>query len=384
MPTVADCLRQHGEAYLEQFGDDVPLGHRKVLGLITRCRTGELGATVYQCQDCGRQHWVGRSCGNRHCPTCQHEKTAAWLAKQTDRLLPVHHFLITFTLPSQLRLPVRAHAKAGYQTLFSAGSGTIRELASNPKWLGTSQVGFFGVLHTWGRDPMVYHPHVHFVVPGGGVSEDGSQWLATPENFFFPEACASPIYRGKFRDAWRAAGLPEPEDASVWEKDQWWEVDVKAVGDGRAVLKYLAPYVHRVAISDNRIEHCDAESVRYRYTPGGEKRPRRRTVTGHQFVRGFLQHILPKHFQKVRYYGWMDSKSRFGLDEVRWLVMLFLGWAYWLASRRGTSGESPRTPRLRCSHCGGKLSVLREFNYDCRHLINHPLISRGLAYLDSG
>jgi len=339
MPTVADCLRQHGEAYLEQFGDDVPLGHRKVLGLITRCRTGELGATVYQCQDCGRQHWVGRSCGNRHCPTCQHEKTAAWLAKQTDRLLPVHHFLITFTLPSQLRLPVRAHAKAGYQTLFSAGSG---------------------------------------------VSEDGSQWLATPENFFFPEACASPIYRGKFRDAWRAAGLPEPEDASVWEKDQWWEVDVKAVGDGRAVLKYLAPYVHRVAISDNRIEHCDAESVRYRYTPGGEKRPRRRTVTGHQFVRGFLQHILPKHFQKVRYYGWMDSKSRFGLDEVRWLVMLFLGWAYWLASRRGTSGESPRTPRLRCSHCGGKLSVLREFNYDCRHLINHPLISRGLAYLDSG
>jgi hypothetical protein len=107
-------------------------------------------------------------------------------------------------------------------------------------------------------------------------------------------------------------------------------------------------------------------------------------VTGHQFVRGFLQHILPKHFQKVRYYGWMDSKSRLSLDEVRWLVMLFLGWAYWLASRRGTSGESQRTPRLRCPHCGGKLSVLRVFNYDCRDLINHPLISHGLAYLDSG
>ena len=170
----------------------------------------------------------------------------------------------------------------------------------------------------------------------------------------------------------------------MWEKDQWWEVDVKAVGDGRAVLKYLAPYVHRVAISDNRIEHCDAESVRYRYTPGGEKRPRRRTVTGHQFVRGFLQHILPKHFQKVRYYGWMDSKSRLGLDEVRWLVMLFLGWAYWLASRRAPSDESPRTPRLRCPHCGGKLSVLRVIHYDCRELNNHPMISHGLAYLDSG
>lgn len=163
MPTVADCLRQHGEPYLEPFGDDVPAGHRKVLGLITRCRTGELGATVYQCEDCGRQHWVGRSCGNRHCPTCQHEKTAAWLAKQTDCLLPVHHFLITFTLPSQLRLAVRAHAKAGYDTLFSAGSGTIRELAKNPTWLGTSQVGFFGVLHGHRS-------------PTGGLVGDATRW----------------------------------------------------------------------------------------------------------------------------------------------------------------------------------------------------------------
>ena len=148
MLSVADCLRQHGDNYLAKRGDDVPLQHRKVLAAITRCRTGELGATVYQCDDCGRQHWVGRSCGNRHCPTCQHEKTQAWLARQTDRLLPVHHFLVTFTLPSGLRGLVRAHPQPAYDILFAASSETIRDLAANRKWLGTNRVGFFGVLHT--------------------------------------------------------------------------------------------------------------------------------------------------------------------------------------------------------------------------------------------
>jgi hypothetical protein len=176
MASVADCLRQHAPAYLQEFGERVPLGHRKVISAITRCRTGELGGVVYQCDDCGREHWVGRSCGNRHCPNCQKEKTQDWLAKQTQRLLPVHHFMVTFTVPEELRSVLRANQKAGYDAVFNSGSGTIRKLLANPKYLGTSKVGFFGVLHTWGRDPMVYHPHVHFVVPGGGVSEDGTKW----------------------------------------------------------------------------------------------------------------------------------------------------------------------------------------------------------------
>lgn len=383
MPTVADCLRQHGDSYLAKSGDAVTLQQRKVLAAITRCRTGELGATVFQCEDCGRQHWVGRSCGNRHCPTCQHEKTQAWLANQADRLLPVHHFLVTFTLPSQLRGPVRAHPREGYDLLFSAGGETIFDLSGNPKWLGTRRVGFFGVLHTWGRDPRVYHPHVHFVLPGGGVSEDGTQWLATPENFLFPEAVASTVFRAKFRDAWRDAGLPEPDDPSVWEKKQWWEVNVKAVGDGRAVLKYLAPYVHRVAISDNRIEHCDADSVRYRYTPGDTKKTVRRTVPGVEFVAGFLQHVLPRGFQKVRHFGWMHPLSRTSRDEVRWLVYLYLGWIFWLRTRQIHEPEGDRS-RLRCSKCGGKLSVLRVFHFDCRAYLANLIIQYGLTYLDSG
>ena len=375
--TVADCLRQHAPAYLDTFGDRIPLGHRKVISAITRCRTGELGNVIYECDGCGHAHWVGRSCGNRHCPNCQHERTIAWLEKQTQRLLPVHHFLITFTVPWELRMVLRAHQKDGYDALFDAGKETIRKLASNRRWLGTSKIGFFGVLQTWGRDPTFYHPHVHFVVPGGGVSEDGSQWLATPENFFFPEPCASPIYRAKFRDRMRALGLDGLVDPSIWEKDKWWEVDVTPVGNGRAVLKYLAPYIFRVAISDKRIESCDQQSVTFRYTPSKSKRSKTREVSGAEFVGGFVQHTLPRGYQKVRYYGWMSQNHRMAIDRVRWLVWLFLGWTFWLAS---LPVDPPvlRKP-IRCQRCGNTMRLAAVIDHDGVVLYGHAL-----DYLDSG
>jgi len=382
MPTVADCLRQHGGEFLKQLGHRVTLQQRKVLSAVTRCRTGELGSLIYECSGCRRQHWVGRSCGNRHCPTCQHEKTQQWLQKQSHRLLPVHYFLVTFTVPEEVRSLLRACPKEGYDALFNAGSQTIRDLLKNPKWLGAEQAGFFGVLHTWGRDPMVYHPHVHFVVPGGGISPDGMKWLATPTNFLFPEACASPVYRQKFREALRAAGLDDSVDPAVWHR--WWEVNVKPVGNGQAVLKYLAPYVFRVAICDNRIEDCNETSVTYRYTPSKSKSSKTRTVAGERFVQGFAQHVLPKGFRKVRHYGWCASNARNTLDRVRWLVWLSLGWTYWLASTVAPQPEphSPRGPR--CKHCGGHLKLTRIIDADGRTLMSRPLPNHGVPYLDSG
>lgn len=377
MASVADCLRQHAPTYLEKFGDSVPIGHQKVIGAITRCRTGELGGVVYKCDGCGHEHWVGRSCGNRHCPTCQVEKTTEWLEKQSARLLPVHHFLVTFTVPAELRMVLRANQAAGYNAIFSAGSETIRKLLGNPRWLGTSKIGFFGVLHTWGRDPTVYHPHVHFVVPGGGVREDGMQWLSTPKNFLFPEPCASPIYRAKFRDAFRAAGLHDSVDAEIWNK--WWEVDVKPVGDGRAVLKYLAPYVFRVAISDKRIVACDERSVTFHYTPTKSKQPKTRTLSGEAFVRGFSQHVLPRGLQKVRHYGWMSSNSKLDMDAVRWLVWLFLGWTFWLGSGHAPQREPTERKPVRCQHCGQAMRIAGVINDNCRTLVEHSL-----AYIDSG
>ena len=250
MPTVADVMRRHGTAYLERFGAAMPAEHKKVLQTIMACRTGQLGTVLYRCTSCGRQHLMGRSCGNRHCPTCQQDKTRVWLETQTDRLLPCPYFLMTFTVPAALRAWIRSHQRVGYAALFEASSEAIKTLAADPKYVGATQPGFFGVLHTWGRT-LDYHPHVHYVVPGGGISADGRTWLPSHAQFFVAVRPLSILFRAKFRDALSRAGLLTDVDPAVWRQD--WVVHSQAVGDGRASLKYLAPYVFRVAISDRRI-----------------------------------------------------------------------------------------------------------------------------------
>ncbi len=375
MPTVADALRQHAGDYLATFADQVPREHKRVLAAITRCRTGLLGHLLYQCGSCQRTHWVGRSCGNRHCPNCQSDKTQIWLAKRTAQLLPVPYYLVTFTVPSALRKIVRANQRVCYQAIFDAGSETIRELASGRRFIGTDRLGFFAALHTWGRDFTVYHPHVHFVVPGGGVSQDGSRWQAAPDNFLLPEKAASTVYRAKFRDAMREAGLLHEIDSDVWK--QKWVVDVEPVGDGRAALKYLAPYVYRVAISDNRIVACDESSVTYRFTPTGSHRSRSRPVSGNEFVRGFLQHTLPRNFQKLRYYGFASPNSKLSIPWVRMLVWFYRGWCVLLAQQ--TIPQPLAKPAVRCAECGGEMQLIAVTDGIGAVLYyNHPL-----PYLDS-
>jgi predicted RNA-binding Zn-ribbon protein involved in translation (DUF1610 family) len=357
MPSVAAALRQH--APVASPASPLPTHVAKVFSAITRCRTGQLGGVRYECDGCGREHWVGRSCGNRHCPTCGHEKTQRWIEKQHKRLMPVHHFLVTFTVPRELGLVLRGCPRAGYRCLFDAAAESIRDCGSATRELQGCQLGYFGVLHTWGRDPMVYHPHVHFVVPGGGVKVDDSGralgWQSTAENFLFPHATLVRIYRAKLADELRAAGLLDSVDREVWQRK--FVVDIRPVGDGSATLKYLAPYVHRVAISDRRIVAVGDSTVTYRFTPSGTKASRERTVSGDQFVEGFARHVLPQGFQKVRHYGWMSANSRVSLAEVKWLVWLFLGWTYWLASAHAPPPE-PLTATLRCGQCGGRLQVV--------------------------
>lgn len=381
MPSVADCLRQHAPAYLKRFGDRVPTGHRKVLGAITRCRTGELGGVRYECDDCGREHWVGRSCGNRHCPNCQKEKATAWLRKQTSRLLPVHHFLVTFTVPQELRLPLRANQSDGYRALYTAAADSLRDVAAATRSLRKCRLGYFGVLHTWGRDPMVYHPHVHFVVPGGAVEvdRDGNavSWKSTSSKFLVHHGTLIRVYKAKLTDALRACGIYDQVPASTWWKKS--VVDIEAVGDGRAVLKYLAPYVYRVAISDKRILACNETSVTYTFTPSGTKQTETRKVPGERFVGGFLQHVLPTGFQKIRYHGWMHSHSKIGVEEVQWLVWLFLGWAYWLGSGHVPPEKRPKREPFRCRDCGGAMRIVAVEHEDCCALVQHSL-----DYRDSG
>ena len=228
---------------------------------------------------------------------------------------------------------------------------------------------------------MVYHPHVHFVVPGGGVEVDESgqavAWQATPNNFLVHHGTLIRVYKAKLADQFRASGLYDAVPTDAWDKK--FVVDLEPVGDGQAVLKYLAPYVHRVAISDSRIVACDETSVTFRFKPSKSTTYKTRTVAGTEFVRGFVQHTLPPGFQKIRHYGWMSSNSKVSLDEVKWLVWLYLGWTYWLASSR-VPQNTPRQPStLRCALCGGRMKVV--------HVTSEPtevLSEHALAYLDSG
>lgn len=229
---------------------------------------------------------------------------------------------------------------------------------------------------------MVYHPHVHFVVPGGGVKVDeqghATSWQATAENFLFHHSTLVKVYKAKLADHLRECELYDRVPADAWQSK--FVVDIKPVGDGGAVLKYLAPYVHRVAISDKRIVAVDERSVTYRYTPSGEHRSKTRTVTGREFVRGFLQHTLPRGFQKVRYYGWMRSgKRRIQRDEVKWLVYVLLGWMYWLASGHAPQATPKTSSVVRCAECGETMQVVEVTYEPVRTLSEHAL-----AYLDSG
>lgn len=353
MPTVADVLRQYGPAYLERFGNAMPAEHKKVLNAISACRTGQLGIVVYQCESCGATHTMGRSCGNRHCPTCQQDKTKAWLENQLDRLLPCPYFLVTFTVPAGLRMFVRRNQRVAYAAMFEASSAAIKALAADPKYVGTTRCGFFGVLHTWGRS-LEYHPHIPYIVPGGGVSDDGARWLPSRDDFFVPVRALSVLFRAKFRHALDRAGLLTEVDAAVWRQD--WVVHSQAVGDGRASLKYLAPYVFRVAISDRRIVSCEDGRVTFSYRKSGSNRWRKMTVDADEFIRRFLQHVLPSGFPKVRHYGFLSPNSRTSMEAVRWLIALSHGLVHRLVVE--PKREPAEVPQVECAACGGPMRVL--------------------------
>lgn len=380
MVSVADVLRVHAPAIISTLSTS----QQKVISVIMRCRTGQLGGVHYRCSGCGLEHWVGRSCGNRHCTSCGHEKTQVWIEKQRAKLMPVHHFLVTFTVPRELGLVLRdcseAERRDGYRCLFDSSAQSIRDVGAATKSLKGCQLGFFGVLHTWGRDLQTYHPHIHYVVPGGGIKVDehgqAISWQQTPKNFLFNHSTLIRVYKAKLADELRSAGLYSLVPSEAWS--QKFVVDIQPVGHGVPTLKYLAPYVHRVAISDKRILKADETNVAYSVTPSKQKRSITRYVTGEQFVRGFAQHVLPSGFQKIRHYGWMSSNSRIKLDEVKWLVWLSLGWTFWLASGHAPQQE-PLTTALLCAECGGELQVI-----EVTYVPTHVRTDQTLGYFDSG
>jgi hypothetical protein len=316
MTTLAAVVRQHGDAYLKKYGEHLLPSHRRTLQDIAQCRTVALGGHVYHCDNCDVTHYQYHSCQNRHCPQCQHNQGQVWLDQQKAALLPVPYFMVTFTLPAALHEVVRRHQKVVYNILFRTSAAALQKLAWDPRFVG-GQIGMIGVLHTWGRN-LSYHPHVHYLVPAGGLSANGGQWLPARRTFLVPVKALSILFRAQFRDALKKTDLFEQVPAEVWQLD--WVTHCQPVGKGQRALNYLAPYIFRVAISNRRLLKIADGKVTFRYRASDTGRWQRCTLTAKEFLRRFLQHVLPKGFVKVRYYGIFSPSRRYLIPLIRlWL-----------------------------------------------------------------
>ena len=351
MGALQQLFREHGAGYLARFAQAMPANHKKVIGAIERCRSEQAGHTLYHCQACGKAHVVARSCGNRHCPGCQHHKTQVWLQCQLQRQLPGHHFMLTFTVPESLREFVRSHQRIGYGTLFEASAGAIKKLVADPRHLGGDRAGFLGVLHTWGRQ-LQYHPHIHYLVPGGAISSTDRQWHASSAGFYLPVRALSRIFRAKFRDAMAAQGLLADIPAEAWGID--WNVNCQAVGEGQATLAYLARYVFKVAIAESRIVSIDEHALTFRYRKVHSNRMRTMRLPIAEFMRRFLQHVLPTGFMKVRYYGFLSPSCSVPIEELKARIEMAHGFA-----RQPPPIEIEPPAPMRCPHCGAALRLVR-------------------------
>jgi len=349
--TLGEIFRRYGPAYRAKFGDRMPANHRAAMAAIEQCRTEALGGHVYTCPRCATTRYHYHSCRNRHCPTCQQGHAQGWLAQQQDLLLPVPYFLVTFTLPAQLRRIARQHPRRIYALLFRSSATALQQLAADPRFLG-GQIGMVGVLQTWTRD-LRYHPHIHYLVPAGALAPAASTWLPVTGRVLVHVKPLARLFRGKVRAALRQLGLATGVPSETWTKP--WVVDCRPVGSGQAALKYLAPYVFRVALTNNRIVSVANDEVTFRYRVGDSKKTKTCTLPAEQFIARFLQHVLPKGFVKVRYYGLFSPANRQLVAQVRELLaMAKAACAPPPAVQVVASGapEQPEPAPYRCPACG--------------------------------
>jgi hypothetical protein len=311
--TLGEIFRRYGPAYREQVGERLSASQRAARAAIEHCRTEALGGQLYTCPRCATVRYSYHSCRNRHCPTCQHDQAQTWLAKQQALLLPVPYFLVTFTLPAQLRPLARQHPRQLYSVLFRSSASALQQLVADPRFLG-GQIGMVGVLQTWTRD-LRYHPHIHYLVPAGAYVPAEGRWLPAKGRFLVHVKPLAKLFRGKVRAALQQLGWARDVPHQTWSTA--WVVDCRGVGSGEAALTYLAPYVFRVALSNKRIVAVVNDQVTFRYRDGATKKTKCSTLPATAFIGRFLQHVLPKGFVKVRYFGLFRAGNRPLLAKVR-------------------------------------------------------------------
>ena len=342
---LAELLLAHWPAYVAKFGRLIPPEQHAAVRAILRCRTPALGGQRYRCA-CGREHFAYHSCNHRACPRCGQDDAAVWLAQQRTRLLPVPYFLVTFTVPEELRAPIRAAMKPWYGALLRESAGALQDLAAHPKCLG-AELGLTAVLQTWTRD-LRYHPHVHVLVPGGGLAVNQLRWLRVKDAVFFVHWDPLQARFKRRLKTWLKNEHPDllPQvPAKVW----WmkWGADIQPVGSGEAALKYLANYLCQPPLREHQLERDGAQGVTFRYRDNGGT-VQRATVSGEEFVRRILQHVLPKGFQRVRHYGWRGAAA-----QTKWArILALLDWR-----PPGLVPPAPLPPP-KCPGCGKTMFLL--------------------------
>jgi hypothetical protein len=368
---VADIVRAQGNRFIENNRRWIHWTHRKVLQAIAHCRTAALGGHRDQCSRCGYRAISYNSCRNRHCPKCQNGARDRWVAAGQNELLDTAYLHVVFTLPQQLSQLMLQNKKVLYDLLFRASAETLLQVARDPKHLG-AQIGFLSVLHTWGQN-LLHHPHIHGVIPAGGLTADHSQWIRPRYQFFFPVRVLAKVFRGKFvtglKRAFRQGRLTFAGTLKPLENDkafrsflrtlfrQNWVVYAKPpFGGPQHVIGYLARYTHRVAISNHRLLDFDQDWVTFRwkdYAHGNQKK--KMTLSSQEFLRRFLLHVLPRGFVRIRFFGFLANRCRrtllpqcrFLLSKIHVIVV---------------TNVSPVQPTsFRCPRCAGPMIILESF-----------------------
>ena len=372
---VADIFRDHGATWRNANRGHVSLGQLKVMSAIEACRTAALGGHVERCEDCAHTTIAYNSCRNRHCPKCQGAAAREWLAEREAELLPVPYFHVVFTLPSAIGDIAYTNKAVIYDLLFKASSETLLTIAADPKHLGAN-IGITAVLHTWGS-AMTHHPHVHMIVPGGGLSADGRHWIAARPTFFLPVFVLSKLFRRlmleKLVTAHAAGALTfygtraHLADAKAFakflaplRKTRWFVYAKRPFAGPKAVLAYLAHYTHRVAISNGRLINTDGKSVTFKvknYRAEGRARYTTMTLDIAEFIRRFLIHVLPKGFHRIRHYGFLASAAKAAsLPSAREKLNASVPHA----TASDTATADADTPS-RCPCCGGRMITIETF-----------------------
>jgi hypothetical protein len=371
---VADIVRAHGTDYLRSRNGHVPSAHSRVLRDILACRTKELGGHVEQCDSCGNRRIAYNSCRNRHCPKCQANARARWMTARQRDLLPVEYFHVVFTLPTEMGAIARQNPTTIYNILFRAASDTLLQIARDPRHLG-ADIGFLAVLHTWGQN-LDHHPHVHCVVPGGGLSPDRTRWIACPAGFFLSVNVLSRVFRGKFIDLLKRARhrgalvfqgqLAELADDDAFNgyvtascREQWVVYAKPPFGGPEQVLKYLARYTHRVAISNGRLVSLEDGNVTFRWKDYADhSRSKLLTLDAVEFIRRFLLHVVPTGFVRIRHCGILANRVR-EANLARCRDLLNAPSPGTTTSHDGDGADEPH----RCDACGkGVMVIIEKFD----------------------